>query len=332
MQSLPADIGTRYDEWMDGGAYSDDQAAAASGLGVRALRELHQIGALTPLSSRPGRGNKRLWDRSAIIRAALTASVMMGSYSLPVAARIAIAWTNSYFIKDAFSYAPDWAAIKNLQSTQWAPEREEGDKIHLSWMSDDFAAGQVDPHHDAYLEIIDGEHLIARTINYERPLIQGFVDPANGDRAIVRLGRIANGGSAIVAADYIDATRPLTPAQVALFDQVVDGESVRDILKRFDVEHLGFLKGGGRLVDPEFLGLSIEDRLGPKLPDETPQERRHRIDQAKADEERRTLQILATAKTVLSINMTLTQRLVMRRILGLPNDETRATELEGSSQ
>lgn len=326
MNAHGSDIGTRYDEWMQGGAYTDEEASLISGLQVRAMRELHQLGALTPLSSRPGRGNKRLWDRHGIIKATLTAAVMVGGYSLPISARIATAWTNSYFIKDAFSYAPDWAALQGRPSQKWAAERHDGRKVIEVWLSDEFAGGEIDLESDAYLEVIDGEHLIARTVNYDRPLLVGISEGGDPERAIVRLGRLVDGGASLVGADFIDAERPLTPAQLAVFDQVIDGESVRDILRRFDVENLSFLEGGGRLVDPGFLGLKEEARPAGN-PGETKDERLQRIESAKRAEETRTRQILLTARTVLSINMTLAQRLALRRMLKLSNGESDARHM-----
>ncbi|GEM_PF-3235963 len=313
---------TLYTAWISrGSGYSDEQASTISGLPIRALRELHQLGALTPLTSRPGRGNKRLWDRWAIERAALTGAVMLGGYSLPVAARIATAWANSSSTKDALTHSPSWEDIHHDNPDRWVPLRANGEPVHLAWLSDAFAARQADPECDAFLDIIDGEHLIARTINYDAKMSLRDLKLKDGERRTVRLGRLAEGGAALISADYIYAEKPLTAGQIALFDQVVDGESIRDILERFCVEGLSFLNGGQNFVDPDFMRMSEEPRDVSFLQDATWQDRERRLKEIKATEMARTNSILESARTVLSINMTQALRLALRRAIGLSNGE-----------
>lgn len=307
----------RFREWTAGGAYSDDEASDFSGLPVRTLRELHKVGALTPLSSRPGRGNRRLWDRHAIVRAAQVAGVMTGGMSLPVSARIALAWTNSASIKDAFSYAPDWESIHDTTGVSWAPRRNDGRDVVGVWLSDDFTDGQVDPEHDAFLKIIDNEHLIAEVVDYEEDMLRRLGQDPGERRKRIRLGRLEEGGLSIVSTDYIHAQRALTPAQIAVFDQKVDGESIRDILERFEIEGLDFLQGGGRYVDPEFLRLSREADKRPWVRPSSPDELRARVREDAAEEQATIDRILGTAQSVLSINMTLAQRRTTRRAMGL---------------
>jgi hypothetical protein len=302
---------------MSGGAYSDEDASNFSGLPVRTLRELHKVGALTPLSSRPGRGNRRLWDRHAIVRAAQVAAVMTGGLSLPVSARIALAWTNSASIKDAFSYAPDWDSIHDATGQSWTPRRKDGRDVVAVWLSEEFAEGQVDAEGDAFLKIIDNEHLIAEVVDYDADILRRLAEPPSERRKCIRLGRLQDGGLSIVSADYIHAQRALTPAQIAAFDQKVDGESVREILARFEIEGLEFLKGGGRYVDPEFLRLRRETEGRPWVRPSSPEELQARVRQDAADEQARIEIILGTAQSVLSINMTLAQRRATRRALAL---------------
>lgn len=321
MEAPSLEIRDRYNAWIKGGSYTDEQVSDFSGLPVRSLRELHQLGALTPLSSRPGRGNKRLWDRAAIVRAALTSTVMLGGYSLPVAARIAQAWANSHNTKDAFSYASDWQAIFDTAGKKWAASRENGRKVLATWLSEEYSGGAIDPECDAYLDIVDGEHLIARIIDYDSDIIaeMKLCDIDEEKRKILRIGRLVENGSSIVVSDYIFADKPLTPGQVAVFDQVIDGESVLDILKRFGVENLGFLDGGGRYVDPEFLKLKDEEKKDETIDykSESISDRQYRITEERNIEKEYTRSIINTARTTLSINMTLSQRFAMRKALGL---------------
>ena len=311
-----------YRAWISrGSGYSDEQASTISGVHVRALRELHQLGALTPLTSRPGRGNKRLWDRWAIERAALTGAVMLGGYSLPVAARIATAWCNSSSAKDALMHSPSWEDIHQDSPDRWAPLRASGEPVHLAWLSDAFAAGQADPECDAFLDIVDGEHLIARIIDYDVKVSLRDLKLKDGERRTVRLGRLAEGGAALISADFIYAEKPLTAGQIALFDQVVDGESIRDILERFGVEGLSFLNGGQNFVDPDFMRMSEEPRDVSFFQGTTQQDRDRRLEEIKAAETARTQSILESARTVLSINMTQALRLALRSAMGLSNGE-----------
>jgi DNA-binding transcriptional MerR regulator len=307
----------RFQNWMSGGAFSDEEASDFSGLPVRTLRELHKVGALTPLSSRPGRGNRRLWDRDAIVRAAQVAGVMTGGLSLPVSARVALAWTNSSSTKDAFSYAPDWESIHDATGQSSTPRRKDGRDVVSVWLTDEFAEGQVDVEGDAFLKIVDNEHLIAEVVDYDADILRRLrVDPGERQKRI-RLGRLQEGGLSIVSTDYIHAQRALTQAQIAAFDLKVDGESVREILERFEIEGLEFLKGGGRYVDPEFLRLSPETDGRPWVRPSSPEEVQARVRQKAADEQALIDRILGTARSILSINMTLAERRTTRRALGL---------------
>jgi hypothetical protein len=244
---------------------------------------------------------------------------MLGGFSLPVAARLATAWANSISIKDAFYYVPSWSEIFEPDPRARAPAYHDGRLVHAAWLSDTFADGQVDEEADAYLQIIDGEHLVALVVEHDTFQVMR-PDRPGPERRPVRLGRLIDNGAAIVSVDYIDAQRPLTPAQLAVFDQIVDGESVRDILKRFDVEQLDFLEGGGRFTDPGFLGLRAEESsdTAPQAA-ETLEERRARIAEARDAEALRLQHILNTACAVTSINMTLAERRATRRMLGLAN-------------
>lgn len=218
-------------------------------------------------------------------------------------------------------HSPSWEDIHHDSPDRWAPLRANGESVHLAWLSDAFATGQADPECDAFLDIIDGEHLIARIIDYDAKMSWRDRKLKDGERRTVRLGRLAEGGAALISADYISAEKPLTAGQIALFDQVVDGESIRDILERFGVESLSFLDGGQNFVDPDFMRMSEEPRDVSLFQCATQQDRGRHLEEIKAAETARTQAILKSARTVLSINMTQALRLALRRAMGLPNSE-----------
>jgi DNA-binding transcriptional MerR regulator len=327
-------------DWLADKGFSDEQVAEYSGVSVRNLRELAQLGAINPLlTGASGRGAKRMWDRRTVMLAALIRAATEAGFSLPVAARIAHTWKKSVSSKDALEYgdAPwellDWSedgrpVIPRDDKRYPGPLRENGEPVVAAWLSDHFADGEVDPDHDARLDIINGEHLIAWSNDYscqmkflgsmERPC-----KPFGHERECTRIARLKDGGAAIVGVDYIMTNRPITPAQRAAFDQVVDGESLIQILERNYVEQLHFLDGGSGYVDPDFLNVEDEPREPYEKP-QSPAELRERVEASKLAERERVGQILRSARSTISINATLAQRLAVRRALGLSNGQADA--------
>lgn len=268
--------------------YEDEEAARITGLSVRSLRDLRRWGAIKTSSGSKGRGKVRTWKCEALSKAAMTHAFHDVGMDLQTAARLTfLVWNarGDSLMEPVISFCLSSLDLVDLARSL---PRDNGEYALVAWLREEHAVCRHDDEYDLFVLLIDQEYVFTRfSLPGRITILKDVPDPR-----LRCIGRMIGSDGSFLSWEVPARKRmwPLTPEEERDYNRASDkGEFMLSLQKNWQIDYEDE-------VDFKFLSFEVDTQQ----------------DQQRANA------ALHNYVTMISVNVSLSMRMAMRRSLALP--------------